>query len=116
MSRIGRVVAIVQARMGSQRLPGKVLKPVLHQPLLGFMLERLGRASTLDQVVVAVTMAPADQPIVDFCQHFGVSFYCGEEEDVLHRFLGAAKQSNADVIVRLTSDCPLIDPLIVDRW
>lgn len=108
-------VAIVQARMGSTRLPGKVLAPVLGEPLLGHMMERVLLARNLDRVVVATTEESADDPIADYCRTRGYSLFRGDEGDVLDRYHRAAEQANASTIVRLTADCPLIDPQVIDR-
>lgn len=110
-----RVVLIDQARMTSTRLPGKVLKPVHGKPLLAYQLERLRRACRVDECVVATTVNAADDPIVALCRELGVSVFRGDEFDVLDRYYQAAKQFEADVVVRVTSDCPVIDPAIVDR-
>ena len=109
-----RVVAIVQARMSSGRLPGKVLKRSHGKPLLGYLIERLKRLKSVDELVIATTTKSDDQPIVDFCQTKGVATFRGSEEDVLSRFYDAAIQFHADVIIRLTADCPLVDPAVVD--
>jgi len=109
------VVLINQARMTSTRLPGKVLKPVLGKPLLAYQLARLQRAKRVDEIVVATTLNAADDPIVDLCRELGVSVYRGDELDVLDRYYQAAKEHAADVVVRVTSDCPVIDPAIVDQ-
>lgn len=106
---------LIQARMNSARLPGKVLKPVLGKPLLAYELERLTRVRLADEIVVATTVHPSDDAIVDFCRASGVSFYRGSEEDVLSRFYEAAKNYSANTIVRVTADCPLIDPGTIDR-
>jgi len=110
-----RVVIIVQARMGSTRLPGKVLEQVLDKPLLFYLIERLRRCRTADALVVATTTNPLDQQIVDFCKKNKVSYYRGSEEDVLDRYWHAAQEQGADIIVRICSDCPLTDPAIVDQ-
>jgi spore coat polysaccharide biosynthesis protein SpsF len=109
------VVAILQARMGATRLPGKPLLSVLGKPLLGYQLERLHRAATLDKIVVATTTAPDDHKIADLCHLENVLVYKGSEEDVLQRYYEAAKLHGADIVVRVTGDCPLIDPAVVDR-
>jgi spore coat polysaccharide biosynthesis protein SpsF len=109
-----RVVAIVQARMGSSRLPGKVLKKVLDSPLLHYQLERLKLSKRLDYVVVATSNRPEDDAIENFCRDTKTHYYRGSEDDVLQRYFESAKHFGADVIVRLTGDCPLIDPLVVD--
>ncbi|WP_339179798.1 glycosyltransferase family protein [Oceanobacillus sp. FSL W7-1293] len=110
-----KILAIIQARMGSTRLPGKVLKKILDKPLLEYQIERLRKCQTLDQIVIATTTKVADKPLVDFCQSLGVSYYRGSEEDVLSRYYEAATLYDGDVIVRLTSDCPIIDPEVVDK-
>lgn len=110
-----RVVIISQARMTSTRLPGKVLKEVLGKPLLEYQIERLRQAKLADELVIATTTNDTDQPIVELCEHLGVAYYRGSEEDVLSRYYEAATNFRADVVVRVTSDCPLIDPGIVDE-
>lgn len=110
-----KVVAIIQARMGSTRLPGKVLMRVMGKPLFQYQLERLKRSKRIDQIIVASTTNVIDQPIIDLCYQLGIQTFRGSEEDVLERYFEAAKYFKADVIVRLTSDCPLIDPEIMDR-
>ncbi len=109
-----RTVAIVQARMGSTRLPGKVMLPLLGEPVLTHVLRRVGRARTLDEVVVATTTLPADDAIVELAEAAGRRVVRGSETDLLDRYLAAARASDADAIVRVTSDCPLIDPEVID--
>ena len=109
-----RVVAIVQARMSSSRLPGKVMRELLDQPMLVQVVERLTRAQTVHQVVVATTTDPTDEPLVRLCQNQGYACYCGSLNDVLDRFYQAARAYAAEVVVRVTADCPLIDPELVD--
>ena len=110
-----RVVAIVQARMGSTRLPGKVMLPLLGEPILTRVVRRTGRARTLDDVVVATTTRPEDDAIVALVEAEGRPVVRGSETDLLDRYLQAARAHDADVIVRVTSDCPLIDPEVIDR-
>lgn len=110
-----RTVLIIQARMGSTRLPGKVLKPLLGLPMLERQVERLRRCELVDQIVVATTKLPADDSIVTVVDKLqGVGLHRGSEADVLGRYLGAANDYGAEVIVRITADCPLIDPDVVD--
>jgi spore coat polysaccharide biosynthesis protein SpsF len=109
-----RVVAIVQARMGSTRLPGKVLLDLAGEPMLARVVNRGQRATTLQGVVVATTTKPADEAIVELCAAHGWPCFRGSEDDVLDRYYRAAMQHQADVVVRITSDCPLIEPEIVD--
>jgi spore coat polysaccharide biosynthesis protein SpsF len=114
-NRSPRIFAIVQARMGSTRLPGKVLKPLAGRPMLAHLLERLKTAQTLTGIVVATSTLPEDKVILDFAQGQGTTAFAGSAEDVLGRYVGAANAVQADVIVRITGDCPLNDPATVDR-
>ena len=109
-----RRVAIVQARMKSSRLPGKPLLEVAGAPMLAREIERLGRCRTLDEIVIATTTDPADDPIAMLAERCGVRPYRGSENDVLARYVGAARDAAADLVIRVTGDCPLIDPRIVD--
>lgn len=110
-----RVVAIVQARMGSTRLPGKVLRDLCGASMLARGIERLRNASSLEHIVIATTTRPEDDAIVDEAKRLSTQVYRGSAEDVLARYAGAARAANADVIVRITADCPLIDPRVVDQ-
>jgi spore coat polysaccharide biosynthesis protein SpsF len=110
-----KIVAIIQARMGSSRLPGKVLKKVLNKTLLDYQLERVKRANLIDEIVIATTLNQIDDDIVQFCESMSIPYYRGSEQDVLSRYYEAAVLFDADVIVRLTADNPLIDPQIIDR-
>jgi spore coat polysaccharide biosynthesis protein SpsF len=110
-----RTVCIVEARMRSTRLPGKVLLPLLGRPLLGLMVERLRRSERLDDIVIATTEDPSCDPIEAFAREHGVGVFRGSENDVLARVLGAARAAEADVIVETTGDCPLLDPALLDR-
>jgi spore coat polysaccharide biosynthesis protein SpsF len=112
---MSRVVAIIQARMGSTRLPGKSLAVVAGRPLLATMLARVGTARALDDVWVATTDDPRDDPIAELAAATGAGVFRGSEHDVLARYAGAAAATRADVVVRLTSDCPLLDPAVIDR-
>ncbi|MDE1919362.1 MAG: glycosyltransferase family protein [Patescibacteria group bacterium] len=111
---MARTVAIIQARMGSTRLPGKILKPILGEPMLARMLERVKRAKKLDAVVVATTDMPEDDATAELARKCGVAVFRGSEKDVLDRFYRAAKEAGAEVVMRLTGDCPLMDPAIID--
>lgn len=109
------ICAIIQARMGSERLPGKVLKTVLGKPLLLYLLERLRLAKTLSKIIVATTTLEEDNPIEALCHEVGISCFRGDSEDVLSRYIHAMRFFGVDVGVRITGDCPLIDPFIVDE-
>lgn len=112
------ITAIVQARMGSSRLPGKVLKLVCNKTLLELELERVQRAHLLDEVIVATTCNKEDDGIASLCDSKGIKSYRGSENDVLDRYYQAAKYykaGNNDSIVRITADCPLIDPEVIDQ-
>lgn len=110
-----KTVIIVQARMTSTRLPGKVLKMVLGKPLLEYQIERLRRVKLANEIVIATTTNLADEPIVELCKSLSIAYYRGSEADVLSRYYEAAQIHQADTIVRVTSDCPLIDPEIIDQ-
>jgi spore coat polysaccharide biosynthesis protein SpsF (cytidylyltransferase family)/predicted dehydrogenase len=107
-------VAVIQARMGSTRLPGKVLADLCGRPLLEHVIARVSRAVTVDTVVVATTTDPADDAVAEVAAGLGVKVSRGPVDDVLTRFVMAARDHSADVIVRVTADCPLIDPTILD--
>lgn len=110
-----KTVIIVQARMTSTRLPGKVLKEVMGKPLLEYQIERLRRIKSADEIVIATTKNETDQPIVDLCNRLAVAYVRGSENDVLSRYYKAAVQYRADSIVRITADCPVIDPAVCDE-
>lgn len=110
----GKFVAIIQARIGSTRLPGKALLDIAGRPMLLHVIERMQRSEEIDKIVVATTHNERDDEIEDFCKKHEVSFYRGSENDVLDRYYQCAKEYAADIVVRVTSDCPLIDPRVVD--
>lgn len=110
-----KVVAIVQARMGSTRLPGKVLKDIEGETMLARVVSRLRRSRLIDEVLVATTDQKPDDAIVEECRKCPVPVSRGDQDDVLDRYFRAAQQSQANVIVRVTSDCPLIDPEVADN-
>ena len=109
------ILAIIQARMSSTRLPGKVLKSILGYPMLELQIERINRCKKLDQFVVATSIQPEDRPIVDLCQRLGVASFAGSLENVLDRFYQTARKYQADHVVRLTGDCPLAAPELIDE-
>jgi spore coat polysaccharide biosynthesis protein SpsF len=110
-----RVVAVIQARMGSTRLPGKVLKPIAGKPLLWHIVHRLKACHLLEDIAVATSVNPADEAIVEWCNQEGVIVVRGPEDDVLARYARAAEKLDADIIVRVSSDAPFIDAGFVDH-
>ena len=110
-----KVVAIVQARMGSTRLPNKVMKLIDGIPMIELLLTRLARAKEVDQIMVATSVDPRNQPLADHVNSLGYRYYRGSESNVLDRYLQAAQSVNADIVVRITGDCPLVDPMLVDE-
>ena len=109
-----KIVAIVQARMQSTRLPGKALLDICGEPMVSRVMTRCQRAKRLQGVVVATTTEPADDVLSQLCMARDWPFYRGSENDVLDRYYQAARKHQADVVVRITSDCPLIDPDLID--
>lgn len=107
-------VAIIQARMGSERLPGKVLQPIGGRTMLEQVVRRTQWASQIDEIVIATTKLERDNPIAELCRQRDWLCYRGSENDVLARYVEAARMAGASIVVRITSDCPLIDPNIID--
>ena len=112
---MSQIVAIIQARLTSTRLPGKVLRDIAGKPMLDWVVERTHRSKLIDQVVVATTLDPADDKLFDFCENRGYLVKRGDVHDVLDRYYRIAKELHATIIVRITADCPFIDPLLIDR-
>jgi len=110
-----KTVTIIQARYASSRLPGKVLLPIAGQPMLVWVVERVRRAKTVDEVLVATTTDSADEAVAALCAERGYACVRGSQFDVLDRYYQAARLAQADVIVRITADCPLIDPGEIDH-
>lgn len=110
-----KTVAIIQARMGSSRFPGKVLEPLAGRPSIVFMAERVRRARTIDTLCVATSCDPSDDALAELVEGAGFPVFRGSLDDVLDRFLGAAHMLDAEIVVRLTGDCPLSDPDVIDR-
>jgi spore coat polysaccharide biosynthesis protein SpsF len=109
------ILGILQARASSRRLPGKVLKPILGRPMLERQIERLRRAKRMDKLVVATSTDASDDAIAALCQSLGVDCFRGSLDDVLDRFYQAARRYAPRAVVRLTGDCPLADPTVIDR-
>src|SRR5450631_199751 len=110
-----RVVAVIQARMGSARLPGKVLKPIAGKPLLWHIVHRLKTCKLLEDIAVATSINPADDAIVEWCNANSVAVVRGPEDDVLARHARAAEKLDADIIVQVPSDAPFIDAGFIDH-
>ena len=110
-----KVVAIVQARMGATRLPNKVMKLIGGVPMIELLLSRLSLATEVNQIIVATSVDGRNQPLVDQARRLGFECIQGSENDVLDRYLQAAKAAKADVVIRITGDCPLVDPALVDE-
>ncbi len=109
-----KILIITQARYGSTRLPGKVLQKILNKPLLWYVLKRLEQVKTPSKIIVATVDSEENKPIIDLAKSLNIDYFSGSEDDVLDRYYQTAKKFNGDVIVRITSDCPLADPNIID--
>ncbi|MGZ8351049.1 MAG: cytidylyltransferase domain-containing protein, partial [Allosphingosinicella sp.] len=110
-----KVVASIEARMTSTRLPGKVLMECLDRPMLELMVERVRQSATVDEIVIATTVNATDDPIAVLAQRLGVGLYRGSEHDVVQRVTEAHRAAASDLVVQLTGDCPLIDPDVIDQ-
>ena len=109
------IVCIVQARVGSTRLPEKVLKKICGKTVLELDINRLRKIKNINEIIIATTTLERDNKIVEECKKINVKFFRGSEENVLERYYYAAKENNADIVVRITSDCPLIDSKISEE-
>ena len=110
-----KIVATIEARMTSSRLPGKVLLTVLGKPMLHYLVSRLKTVQSIDEIIIATTTNTSDDVIVEFAKSEGVLYFRGSEEDVMARVIGAGEKANADVLVEITGDCPIIDPDIIEQ-
>jgi spore coat polysaccharide biosynthesis protein SpsF len=110
-----RIIAIIQGRMSSARLPGKILADIAGQPMLQRVFIRTSRAAAVTETLFATTTDPSDDPVAEYCDFSGIPFRRGSLYDVLDRYYQAAKQARADVVVRVTADCPVIDPVLIDN-
>ena len=115
-----KVLCIVQARMGSERLQGKVIKPIIGKPMILYTMDRLSKSKYISKLILATSDLPREQPLVDICRKSGYEVFRGEESNVLKRYKDAADcylmQATSDaIIIRVTGDCPLIDPTIIDN-
>ena len=110
-----KIVAIVQARMGSQRLPGKVIKPIIGKPIVLHVLDRLKKSKYINNIILATSILDKELPLVNIVSDAGYSVFRGEEKNVLKRYIDASNEYGGEIILRITGDCPLIDPQIVDN-
>ena len=110
-----KIVAIIPARLGGAGLPGKALRDLAGAPLLLRVVKRVQRAATIDEVLVATTDLERDLPLLDLCDRADVPAWCGSEDDVLDRYHEAAAVCGADTVVRVRSDCPFVDPDVIDQ-
>jgi spore coat polysaccharide biosynthesis protein SpsF len=110
-----KINASIEARMAASRLPGKVLMKIKGKPSLELMIERVKKSKLINEIIVATTTNKSDDAIVELCNQLNVKYYRGSEDDVLQRVLEAHQMFNSDIIVELTGDCPLIDPLLIDE-
>lgn len=110
-----KTVVIIQARMGSTRLPGKVMMKINEETVLSHVVRRVQQAKEIDEIVIATTTLLSDDEIVAEAKRIGIKYYRGSEDDVLSRYYYAAEASQSEAIVRITSDCPLIDPKVIDK-
>jgi spore coat polysaccharide biosynthesis protein SpsF len=108
-------IVIIQSRMASSRLPGKVLLDLGEKPMLKWVVERAGGAERVSKVIVATTTDASDDPLFDFCQQHEIQVERGSIYDVLDRYFQTAKRNSADIVIRVTADCPLIDPVLIDE-
>lgn len=109
-----KVVAIIQGRMSSSRLPGKILADIAGQPMLQRVFVRTSRSASVSQTLFATTTDPSDDPVAEYCDFSGIPYTRGSQFDVLDRYYQAAKGAKADAVVRITADCPVIDPALID--
>jgi spore coat polysaccharide biosynthesis protein SpsF len=112
---MSNVIAIIQARMSSTRLPGKVLLPIKGKPLLWYVVNRTRKSRLISNVIVATSTDSTDDPIARYCQDHTIAYFRGDLKDVLARYYGAAVKQSASTVVRITSDCPLIDGSLIDK-
>lgn len=110
-----KITVIIQARTNSKRLPKKIFMKILNKPMIWYVLKRVKEIKKIEQIVIATTNEKKDDKIVEFAKQNNVLFFCGESFDVLDRFYHCAEKFNADPILRITSDCPLIDPFLIDK-
>ena len=115
MRKTDKISAIIEARMTSSRLPGKVLLPADGKPMLEHLVDRLKQVQSIRDIVLATTINGADSCLEEFARKNGIECFRGSEQDVMDRVIGAADSVDADIIVDITGDCPIIDPLIIEQ-
>jgi len=109
------VGVIVQARMGSKRLPGKIMKKIINKPMIEILLDRISKSKMINEIIVATSDKPDNLEFIDYLKFKNINYFIGDEEDVLSRYYFTAKKHNINDIVRITADCPLIDPKVIDN-
>ena len=109
------IAAIIQARMSSTRFPGKVMSNLLNKSMLEFQIERIRKCEDIDEIIIATTKNNSDDIICEMADKLSIKVFRGDEKDVLSRYVEASKLSEADILVRLTADCPLVDPIIIEE-
>ena len=109
-----KTVAIIQARMGSTRFPNKVMRTICGTPMVGLLLARLKNSNLVDQIILATSEDPRNDPLAKYVRDLEYTVFRGSEDDVLDRYYRAAKEAKADLVVRITGDCPLIDSKVID--
>ena len=110
-----KIIAIVQARMGSERLPGKVIMPIIGKPMILHVLDRLNKSKYIDEIILATSILDKEQPLANIVSTAGYKVFRGKEDNVLKRYIDTNREYGGDIVVRVTGDCPLIDPQIVDN-
>ncbi len=110
-----KILCIIQARMGSERLPGKVMKNILNEPMITYTLDRAKKSKYIDEVVLATTEKESENPMVDYLTSNQYNVFRGDENNVLKRYVDAVEAYGGDIIIRITGDCPFIDPTIIDQ-
>ena len=111
-----KTTIIIQARMASSRFPGKILKKIRNNTIIELIVKRLKKAKLVNDIVVATSNIKENKPLINFLKKKKIKFFCGSENDVLSRFYSAAKKNKSKIIIRITGDCPLADPNIVDEF
>lgn len=112
---MNQIAAIIQARMGSKRLPGKIMKTIIGKPMIEYLLDRISKSILINEIIVATSDQEENIELIKFLNSKNIKCFVGDEEDVLSRYYFAAKKYKAQNIIRITADCPLIDPLVVDN-